>query len=440
MKSSERSNIRTSERRLSSGQVVVIMLMVAMVIGVVIPMLVYMLQHEMKWTVKETKSTRAFHLAEAGLDRGVYKLLETGVWDDVIEGTHITGYYGDIEYFDLEIGYYKIKISTGEEEDKVIIIASGKDKETDECRTIQAVYYSPPGVSGALTAAGISGGGNFTIHWGPMSSVTGDLQLTGSANNLYPRKYARGHIYCNTAAHSHDSPASEGTAETSGPAGVDDEYKEWHDQYAVPDLPDIDFDEYETDARNGGVYISTVVVTWSLNGINNNVFTTYYVECGESYQGSCEIKLCNAVGVLIIKGSLTFSASNTGANYDAMPPADAWKEYQVGTPKISGPDTTGPDTLAGDDEWYGDDVNHTVKPYTIVKPAFRGFIYADKGCSGAGNPTIYGALVVKGTVAAGSAVTIFYDKTCAENVKTTSTIRPTRLTWRELPPQWDTLP
>jgi Tfp pilus assembly protein PilX len=156
MKSSEYENIRTQEhqntrtlerrsstpeRYFNKGQVVIIMLVIAMLVGIVIPAFVYMSGSEAKRAVGETKNTRAFNLAEVGLDRGVFKLNETGIWDIVCAGISVFDYNGQTIYSDIEGGYYKIKISSGPNQNEVTITASGKDLVTGECRTIQAVYY-----------------------------------------------------------------------------------------------------------------------------------------------------------------------------------------------------------------------------------------------------------------------------------------------------------
>ena len=414
------------------GQIVVIMLIIAMIIGIVIPGLIYLTQHEAKWTVKEVKSTRAFHLAEAGVDRGVFKLNETGVWDTAYAGTAVSGYDGQTTYSDIEGGYYKIKFSTGSGDDEVTITASGKDSATAECRTIQAVYYSPPGIAGAINAPSITTTGNCEVHWGLISSL-GDIELSGSADVFYPRKRARGHIFCGTAAHDHDSPASEGTTITSGPSGVVDEFKEWKDQdLDVPDIPDLSND-YKTDAQSGGFYY---LGNYSFFGstFTQTKYTTFYIE------GDCTLRKASLYGNLIVTGNIDIGGDqNVGPTLSTAPHSEAWKEYQVGTPNIGGGDGTGPDTFANADEWYGDDVNHTTKSYTIGKYLFMGLIYVYGNGTAGSNPNIYGLLVIKGSgglTGAGTPV-IWYDKTCARNVKTTSRVRPTRQSWKELSPRWN---
>ena len=414
------------------GQLVIVMLIIAMIIGIVIPGLIYLTQHEAKWTVKEIKSTRAFHLAEAGIDRGVYKLNETGVWDTAYSGTAISGYEGTTTHSDVEGGSYRIKFSTGSGDDEVTIAASGKDAATAECRTIQAIYYSPPGIAGAINAPSISVTGNCEVHWGPVSSL-GDLQLGGSADVFYPRKRARGHIFCGTAAHNHDSPASEGTTETNGPSWVAEEFKEWKDcDLDVPDIPGLSND-YKTDAQNGGFYY---LGDYSFFGstFTQNKFTTFYIE------GDCTLKKASLWGNLIVTGNIDIDGDqNVGPDLTVKPHADAWKEYQVGTPDLPGTDGDDADTFAGADEWYGDDVDHGTKNYTIGKYLFRGLIYVYGNGTASSNPNIYGLLVIKGSgglTGAGTPV-IWHDKEFARNVKTTTRVRPTRQSWKEIAPKWE---
>jgi len=419
----------------SKAQIVVIMLIIAMIIGIVIPGLIFLTQHEAKWTVKEIKSTRAFHLAEAGLDRGVYKLNETGVWDTAYAGTAISGYNGQTKYSDIEGGYYKIKFSTGSGDYEVTITASGKDSATDECRTIQAIYYSPPGVTSALIAPTISVTGNCEIHWGPMSS-TNNMDLQGSADKLFPRKYARGSITCGTPFdHNYPYHKDDGNATTtSGPIAVDDEYREWHAPYDVSDIPDIETSQYKTDAQTGGVYF---VGAYNTNNMVNTTYTTYYII------GSATLKNAQLVGNFIVEGTLSIGTSNKGANVTATIPANAWMEYQAGTPDMGPGDDEGADTFAAN-EYPGDAGNQNsgggTGTYNIGKTLFQGFIYTTGSATCTGSPVINGCIIIEGTVAGAGTPVIYYNDTIARNVKVSSNPKPTRQSWKELPPQWDPLP
>ncbi|PKM92557.1 MAG: hypothetical protein CVU80_02720, partial [Elusimicrobia bacterium HGW-Elusimicrobia-4] len=125
------------------GQIIIVVLIIVMIIGIIIPAVVYFSHHEMKWTVKETKSTRAFHLAEAGIDRGVFAMNGTaGLWKNVANGTSSapTGMDGTSEFTDVEGGRYKIKITSGPVSHQITICAVGKDEKSDEIRGLKAIY------------------------------------------------------------------------------------------------------------------------------------------------------------------------------------------------------------------------------------------------------------------------------------------------------------
>src|SRR3989338_11491565 len=76
-----------------SGQVLVGVMAVVLFIMIMLPPLVNWIQDESRWTVKEQKSTLAFNVAEAGIDRGVWKLKSTtSTWSAAMAGTAGAGY------------------------------------------------------------------------------------------------------------------------------------------------------------------------------------------------------------------------------------------------------------------------------------------------------------------------------------------------------------
>ncbi len=403
------------------GQVVVIMLIIAMIIGIVIPGLIYLTQHEAKWTVKEVKSTRAFHLAEAGLDRGVFKLNESDVWDTAYAGTAISGYNGDIEYSDVEGGYYKIKFSTGSGDYEVTITASGKDKTTDEIRTIQAVYYSPPGAIGALNAPVITTTGHVRVHWGPIASLT-NIELSGSTDVKYPRKYARTYI---------DPRYTSGPLPKFGSL-TDEELAEWHCGYDVPDIPSVDFDYYQkksttvTGAPAGGSPAGSSYYTAykQFKNLNETTERVYYCENGAQIQNS------HLRGTLIVKGNLDFQGNDGGSSINAVIPANAWKEYQEYVT-----DTSATEQYPGDlGEQYSGDGTDT---YDIGKVSFKGYIHVTGNVSFGSNNQINGVIICEGNASGNGTPTIWYDVNASTNIVVTSTNKPTRQSWKELSPRWD---
>ncbi|MFH0948125.1 MAG: hypothetical protein V1833_03910 [Elusimicrobiota bacterium] len=400
-----------------SGQIVIIMLIIAMIIGVVIPGLIFLTQHEAKWTVKEIKSTRAFHLAEAGLDRGVFKLDETGVWDIAYAGTVISGYDGNTTYSDVEGGYYKIKFSTGSGNYEITITASGKDKTTNEMRTIQAVYYAPPGVIGAMNAPSIAVTGHVRVHWGSTASLS-NMVLSGSTDVKYPRKYARGYIDPRTLS---PNPAS------GSDLTLTEELREWHAGYAVPDLPSIDFSSYTamaqqvTGAPSGGTPAgsSYYVGDKTFNNVVDTTKRTYYIT------GNCTMKNSHLESNLIVLGNFDTSGSDKGSAIISTVPSEAWKEYQEL-----------PDTAASG-EYPADNGYQSVSAtYDIGKTLFNGFIYVSGNWTPTGGNNFNGCVIVAGSVSGAGTPTIYYDEAAARNIAVTSIAKPTRQSWKELSPRW----
>ncbi|MDD5687178.1 MAG: hypothetical protein PHE88_05015 [Elusimicrobia bacterium] len=405
----------------SRGQVVIIMLIIAMIVGIVIPALVFMSGNEAKWTVRETKTTRAFHLAEAGLDRGVFKLNETGIWDIVCAGAVVSDYNGQTIFSDVEGGYYKVKLSSGPDSNEVTITASGKDLATAEFRTIQAVYAKTC-VKGALNAAAINVGGNAQIHWGPMYSLS-----TITCGALFPRKYARGYItprYTSGALPKYGSLA-------------DEELAEWHAGYDVPDLPDIRFNDYALEAQKvtgapalaGAVQTpagsSYYVGSGEFKNLTNATTRTYYIT------GNCSFKNSYLAGNLIVRGNLDGNGNGAGSPTVNVPP-DAWKEYQEYCN----------DTSATGQYETGSGINidnglHTCKPTAaLTKILFKGFAHIGGNMTYSGNPGFVGCVIVIGTMSGTGTFDIYYDPVAASNILFNSS-RPSRSSWKELSPNWN---
>lgn len=451
------------------GQVVVIMLIIAMIIGIVIPGLVFLTQHEAKWTVKEVKSTRAFHLAEAGVDRAKFKLNEgASVVTTVLQGGKIDGYKGDSAstYSDVEGGQYRIDISSSSTAGEVVITATGKDTSSNEYRTIE-IRLRRQSIGGAITAPLVNLGGSPKVFWGPVMSTT-NQDWDGSANQLFPRKMARGAI---TGDGSYGNRDNDGVASTDG--------LEWwsynHPDNPVPNPPDV----------NTIWYLEHADVIWedtgngkeTINNLQNNTPKIYYSKVRESikFSGTTHFR-----GWLIADGDIEFNGSGDSTEgygkYISSPPATAWKEYQKNTPKSGdgvagagagggyGADDDGnyynEDKAEADDasrhQYPGDAGNHTAtrvgdgicNGYKFgngcvthsndggapTEPImFKGFIYSKKNIQSTGSTAIHGAMQAGlGTAWGGGSFVIFYDDTL--EIETTSSDLQ-QISWKELPPQ-----
>ena len=468
------------------GQIVVIMLIIAMIIGIVIPGLIYLTQHEAKWTVKEVKSTRAFHLAEAGVDRGIFKMNESStLWNDV-KTAPITGYANDTIYSDVEGGYYKINITTGDNDSERKIVAYAKDTAGKEYRAIEVVLTKST-VNSPLQAATISNTGSSAVFWGPMMSL-GNMNLTGSSNQLYPRKMARLAI---TASGGYPTRDNDGLASTDG--------LEWwsynHEDNPVPDPPEINFSSLSATAQTGFCYtdpnndndiqtdtdgnqvapIKNVYVKFvskkflNLNNLKDNKDRIWYFDdqnpgwdISVSFAGTKHFR-----GTIIVMGDASISGSGDSTQdygkYDWTPPSNAWREYQKNTPHVGVPDDSGGGAGASDDfnysnnaaadrdsptedEYPGDGGLNTVKPYNFVTGAtdtnekggasgnavsFKGFVYVHRHCALTGSNVIHGALLVNGTAIDTGSTEIFYDDTVTVPGSSSDF---TRKSWKELPP------
>src|SRR3989339_295330 len=182
----------------SSGQTLMIIMGIMIIFMIIIPALVFMVQSESRWTAKQSKTSRAFHAAEAGADRGKWKLAEnTANWESVIYGTPISGYDDDVTY-DIYSdsagtklsGQYKVDIFAGPDPGEITIRSKGRDPTNSAVRCIEIVM-SKAVVDSAMNIDGdLSWKPNLDVHWGPIVSFT---DITG-LSSWYPRKYSIGQI------------------------------------------------------------------------------------------------------------------------------------------------------------------------------------------------------------------------------------------------------
>jgi Tfp pilus assembly protein PilX len=88
-----------------AGQVLVGAILVVSVLLLIVPLMVQWSRQEARWSVKQQKSTVAFNLADAAIDRGMWKLKSsTSCWAQAAVGTVQAGYNFDTVYTDIEGG------------------------------------------------------------------------------------------------------------------------------------------------------------------------------------------------------------------------------------------------------------------------------------------------------------------------------------------------
>ena len=383
------------------GQSLIIVLAVIIVLMIFMPVLVKLLRQETKWSVKQKRSTTAFHLAEAAVDRGIWKMRESvAVWDSAADGP-ITGYNNDIEYTDIEGGKYKISITTTTVPDERKIVGIGRDSSTKEVRAIE-VILSAESIAAPIHAAGIYLKGHTEVHWGPIYS-TDYIDLTGH-DELWPRKYARSYI----------NPRDTDSAEPNTD-GV--EWWSYNEPPGVPDVPEIDFDYYKAEAKSQGQYYAT---NQTFMGV---VDTTTWVRY---FEGNLRLLAFKNYlqGVLIVKGD--FKATVLGGGTPTVDiPSEAWKEYA----KI---DTSDSDEYPGDIGYQ-----KVAKTYTfssINGVSIKGFLYVGGNCDVTSLTNIVGAIYAPNASASLAGwITVYYQDNM--DIKTFNHVI-TRKSWKEINSDW----
>ncbi|MCX7941049.1 MAG: hypothetical protein N2555_04700 [Endomicrobia bacterium] len=240
----------------TKGQILPVVIAIVLFLIVMIPTIVEWTRHQTRTAKKLEGRNVATNLAEAGINRGVWKLkISTYTWELVSNGIPIVGYNFDNIYTDIPGGMYRIKFSSGPEPRHVTIIAEGKDDKTGEVRAIKAVFKNQT-IPGSIISRGhIYLGNAFECHWGPVMSH-GNIQITDAniAKKYYPRKFAKGVV----------SSVPSYPRDTNGLDPPNTDNTEWWSDYPVPDLPILDFTTLRSSAAtNIAVYLVLVGTTTS---------------------------------------------------------------------------------------------------------------------------------------------------------------------------------
>ena len=154
---------------------------------IVVQSMVFWTRQEAKQDVHFGQSQQAFHAAEAGIGRAVWKLRERQeTLEAALAGDTLAGYADDKVYGDLGSAAYRVRITAGPGDGRLTVIATGRDAAADEFRTIKAVLDDRV-LAGPLTVPSLLFTGGANAIWGPILS-TGNLHFKGASNQLYPRK------------------------------------------------------------------------------------------------------------------------------------------------------------------------------------------------------------------------------------------------------------
>jgi hypothetical protein len=396
-----------------SGQMAISMVIsILLFLLLMFPVMDLFVQNEGKWSVKEKKSTTAFHLAEAGVDRARWKLLESDdMWIMTGTGT-IAGYNFDQVYTAESGGTYAVKISSHPTEyDKRVVESVGKDRTGAQLRRIKAILRNDNAADFATRAANMvaNTGGNDHIEWGPVISGN-SIDATG---RTFPRFYSAGHV----------TPQDGGSTSAS----TDNVY--WWSYYEIPKFPKIKFSTYLSSAQASGA---------APNGCGNDNASKYY------HVGNAEFKGCHDEswktyyitgdatfkdggggnfirGTMIILGNIIISGGGGGDGaYQAKLPPEAWKEYGHNAAtwahyKVFDPG--GPASYAAAEAGSG--YKATGVTYGLTNVLLHGFMYTggSQGLQGGGNCNLNGVLLSNQDATMGtSSMRIYYNDGVAKDI------------------------
>src|SRR4051812_31339153 len=129
---------RVPLKRHRSGSVMVLVVLCMTLLAMIIPFFISMIQKEARASQGETGRTKSFQLAEAGADRGAWKLRESdAIWALAIAGTPLTNYNDDKEFTDVQGGKYKVRFQSGPGIGQVTVWSKGRSDKTLQVRTIK---------------------------------------------------------------------------------------------------------------------------------------------------------------------------------------------------------------------------------------------------------------------------------------------------------------
>ena len=434
------------------GQVLVGIIMLLLVITTLLPVLIYYSQTEAKWSVKASRATHAFHLAEAGIEKAVFAIsISTANWQTLKNGGRLDHYHFDTPYTDIAGGTYTIDITSGPQNLQVTVLSIGRDSTTQEVRAIKAIYTSGIGVNAGIYASGITIGGGPIVEWGPMMSLA-NIALSGSSDVCSPQKYAVGTITGMSAACHANAPGSN-YGGTSPPCTDNAEWWVYNCSPGVPPSVGINVGLYTQLAQAASCPTATYPAGASpaqscywpvgqnptFNGIIDTSSRTYYVE------GDLTLRNGYTWGDIIVNGNLTLSGSGAGPVMTITPPATAWQHYK----KI---DTAAVGEYPGDNGYQSVVNSFTFNvsggktpaqcPHAACQTgtknalAARGFVYVGGTITGAGGSDVYGVLYSPNSVSGLSGNTgLWYDPDVGSGINLASSA-PTRVSWQEILSPW----
>jgi len=404
------------------GQTLLVVLGIIIILLIFIPALVYYVQQEAKWTIKGKRTTTAFHLAEAGIERGYWKLTESDSYWDIItkDEQQIDGYKGDSNsiYSDLAGGKYKINIFKSGVE-KVTIRSQGQDDSTQEVRTIEAVY-SRKAIDSAIDAEStVEYKPGLKVHWGPVKTYT---SIEQAPQQYYPRKFSKGRIVGRdidpTSPNSDEIEYWAFDDELGQPAEINLAYyiAKATSSSVPPPRKATGVQAANASPSGSGYFTESVKFRQPGAGGGAYTFTSSTSVIFVNGNADMEVNTWLDVEALIVTGNVDFNARSS--SYAATIPENASEEYQH------------PEALATWATFPGNG-----QPYAVTNCGMHGFLYVGGDLKdAAGGGKIVGVIRVKGELQSNT-FTIYFDQNSAERIETQrSSIE--RDSWREVYLSW----
>lgn len=419
---------KTSER----GQAIAMVLVILVVMSILVPAMVFYTQRESRWTAKQAQSTTAFHLAEAGIEKGYLALsLSTQTWTNLQNGTQITGYKSDVAYHDIPGGSYAINITSGPEDEQATVLSIGIEGLHKEVRAVQAVYAnSPLGGIAIYSSGGAAINGGVTVEWGAVVSPK-DIDMGPSPGPTFPQLWSAGAIrpfITSPSAIKCDSPNC---------------WQWFAYNTNIPANPILDFTFYESSAHATGTWFGTSQASWGNPG--NPPYSTSTSK-GYTWWVNGNLNISQAVyivGNVFVTGNFSTTNGGWGNGCSAMNvPRKAWRQYGNNWAHYQPFDTAEPAIFPGLNSSYQSAATLTYTNCPPNKIGINGLLYVGGNVNvggGGGNSDIYGLLYVVGssTAASNSAVTLYYNESAAANLQVNQVIL-SRQSWKNVLDQWPT--
>lgn len=269
---------------LSGGFILVTVVLILTLLAIFIPVLVRLATDDSRWSVRRSQIDEAYTVAEAGLDRGSWKLGESeSVWQAALVGTAVTEYNYDRTWTDLDSAYrYKIKFSSGPGPTEVRVRCKVQAvRAPTMVRTLEGTY-TRNFVEAMVMQADLTGSTDKfpRVHWGPIKSYAGLNVAAAVAMPKYPRKFARTGISPrDTTPDDYNSDRKEYWAydKNIGDAPVMD-YEYYRARAKASSLPDTTANNGKLRMRHNPAPAATLVKSTPTLG-------TAYFLCADNWEG-----------------------------------------------------------------------------------------------------------------------------------------------------------